>query len=276
MGVQWVHLAPGKLLVAGSRSAWIQRPEPGAIGFSAAMPARLPSSVATTRRLLDGAIALAEREAPQVEQPPMTARRWAWYLASQWYCAHHSVALLPNLIRRYEALERADLASFARLKLEEEQGHDEFALSDLSAFGYDADSLVRSVPAVPSVEALVEHGRACALGPNPTTFLGYVYALERRVLRLTDEWFASLADVLPRDAPVATGLRAHATEFDREHVEEAVTFIATLPAGDRTSIVQASHRTTEIACTPLPHEFPSESQLESFLGPHRQREGVTP
>ena len=97
MAVQWVHLGPGKLLVAGSRSAWIQRPEPGALGLSAAMPGGLPSSVTTTRHLLDGAIAVAEREAPAVKQPQMSARRWAWYLAGQWFCAHQSVALLPPL-----------------------------------------------------------------------------------------------------------------------------------------------------------------------------------
>jgi hypothetical protein len=235
------------------------------------MPAGLSSDAATTRRLLDGAIAAAERDAPEVEQPPMTALRWAWYLASQWYCAHHSVALLPELIERYDALGRSDLAAFARLKLEEEQGHDEFATDDLNALGYDADALVRSVPTVPSVAALVAYGRECARGADPTAFLGYTYALERRVLRLTDAWFEGLAQVLPPGAPVATGLRAHATELDVEHVEEAVDFIALLPAADRTSIARACHRTTEISCTPLAQEFPSESQLESWLGHHRQR-----
>jgi hypothetical protein len=127
---------------------------------------------------------------------------------------------------------------------------------------------------VPSVAALVEYGRGCVRGTDPATFLGYMYALERRVLRLTDEWFASLADVLPPGAPVATGLRAHACELDGEHVEEAVEFIASLAAADRTSIARACHRTTEISCTPLPDEFPSEDQLESWLGHHRQREGV--
>jgi hypothetical protein len=235
------------------------------------MPEELSSDVATTRHLLDGAIAAAERDAPEVEQPPMSALRWAWYLAGQWYCAHHSVALLPALIRRYDALGRADLAAFGRLKLEEEQGHDEFATDDLNALGYDADALVRSVPTVPSVAALVAYGRECARGTDPTAFLGYVYALERRVLRLTDEWFDALARVLPRGAPIATGLRAHATELDVGHVEEAVEFIASLPSSDRTSIARSCHRATEISCTPLAREFPSESQLESWLGHHRQR-----
>ena len=275
MAAQWVHLAQGKLLVAGSRSAWIQRPEPGALGLSTAMPEASPSSVVTTRHLLDGAIAVAEREAPRVKQPPMSARRWAWYLASQWYCAHHSVALLPELIQRYDALGRPDLASFARLKLEQEEGHDQFALDDLHALGYDAEPLVRSVPPVPSVAALVDYGRACVRGDDPVTFLGYIYTLERRVLRLTDEWFQRLAKVLPPGAPVATGLRVHATEFDPEHVEEAIEFIAALPAADRTSITRACHRMTEISCAPLQNEFPPENKLESWLGRYtRQQQGV--
>jgi pyrroloquinoline quinone (PQQ) biosynthesis protein C len=161
------------------------------------------------------------------------------------------------------------------LKLEQEEGHDQFALDDLRALGYDAEPLVRSVPPVPSVAALVDFGRACVNGPDPATFLGYIYALERRVLRLTDEWFQSLAKSLPAGAPVATGLRAHAREFDREHVEEAIAFIAALPAADRAGIARACHRATEISCAPLENEFPPEGELESWLGRYTgQQRGV--
>jgi pyrroloquinoline quinone (PQQ) biosynthesis protein C len=161
------------------------------------------------------------------------------------------------------------------LKLAQEEGHDEFALDDLRALGYEPESLVRTVPPVPSVAALVDFARDCVRGRDPVRFLGYVYALERRVLRLTDEWFDSLGKALPPGAPVATGLRAHATEFDHEHAEEAVEFIAGLPAADRTNIARACHRTTELSCAPSLNEFPSEGQLEAWLGRYtRQQEGV--
>jgi hypothetical protein len=278
VAAQWVHLGSGKLLVAADNGAWIQQPLAGALSLSTAMRDALPSTVATTRNLLDGAIAVAEREAKRAQQPPMSARRWACHLVSQWYSAHHSVALLPELICRYDSLGRSDLASFARLKLQEEQGHDRFALEDLRALGYDAESLVRCVPPVPSVAALVRYARACARGPDPAAFLGYIYALERRVLRLTDEWFRLAAKAIPAGAPIATGLRAHATELDHEHVEQAIAFIAVLPAADRSSIARACHRTTEIACTPLAGEFLPEHVLESRLAPftRQQRQGVTP
>jgi hypothetical protein len=239
------------------------------------MSDRVPSTVASTGQLLDGAIALAEREAPKVTQPPMTTRRWAWYLAGQWYCAHHSVALLPELAERFEAAGRSELADFARLKYEEEHGHDQFAIDDLQALGFNAAALTHAVPPVPSAAALVDYARACVRGQEPSRFLGYVYALERRVLRLTDAWFERLGEQLPPGAPIATGLRAHATVLDHEHVAQAVEFICRLPARDRASIALGAHRATEISCALAPNAFPPEDELESWLAPHtREPQGV--
>ncbi len=106
MAVQWVHLGADEVLVASKAGAWVQRPEPGTLGLSGAMPDSLPATDQTTRHLLDGAIAAAEqratvaaqRAAPRRRTPPLTARRWAWHLVGQWHCAHHSVALLPAVI----------------------------------------------------------------------------------------------------------------------------------------------------------------------------------
>src|SRR2546423_1623285 len=123
MSVQWVHLGAGQTLVAANRGAWIQRPQLGALALTGQMPDSLPASSETTRYLLDGAIGAAEREAPRLQLRPTTLQSWAHDLASQWYCAHHSVALLPELIERFAANDRRDLAAFAQDKFEEESGH---------------------------------------------------------------------------------------------------------------------------------------------------------
>ncbi len=238
------------------------------------MPDSLPASIETTRRLLDGAIAAAERAAPGVQAPPITAVRWAWHLASQWHCAHHSVALLPDLIERYEATGRPDLAGFARQKLEDEQGHDQMPLEDLRALGYEVGALVEAVPPAPAVTAGLEYARSVVRGPQPVEFLGYVYALERRVLRLSDEWFASLDAVLPPGVDAASGIRLHANELDLDHVEEAIRFFTRLPAEDRTAIAIGCHRTTQICCAQLPGQHPSEAKLERWLSRFRRSGAV--
>ncbi len=265
MSVQWVHLAPEELLVASSRGVWIQRHEPGAVGLSGPMPDSLQATPENTRKLLDGAIVAAERGVREERTPPMTAERWALQLVNQWYCAHHSVALLPEVIERYESADRADLTEFARRKLEEEQGHDQLPLADLRALGYDPEALVEEVPASPSVIAVVAYARECVRGEHPVEFLGYVYALERRATRIPADWLDALDAMLPPGVDATSGIRAHATEFDVRHVDDAVAFITALPARDRTRIAISCHRTTHITCSPSPRQHPAEAELDAWL-----------
>jgi hypothetical protein len=272
MPVQWVHLAPDRVLVASNRGAWLQRPELGARGIVGPMPESIAATVATTRQLLDGAITLAERDrpAPAGDEQQLTARRWAWDLVGQWHCAHHSVALLPEVIARYEGDGRSDLASFARAKLDEEQGHDQFPLDDLRALGYEAEAVVREVAPAPVTTAALEYARGCVFGSEPVEFLGYVYALERCVLSVPRELFAALEAVLPAGVEAASGLRLHVDEFDSGHVEDALSFISGLPAVDRTAIAVGCHRTTQILCEPF--DQPSDAELESWFAPYERAE----
>lgn len=106
--------------------------------------------------------------------------------------AHHSVGLLPAAIERYHSLARADLAGFAADKLEEEQGHDQLSMADLRALGYDAGAAIAGVPIAPNVKDAIDHARECVHGDQPVDFIGYVYALERCVIRITRERLAKL------------------------------------------------------------------------------------
>jgi hypothetical protein len=270
MAVQWAHLGAAEVLVATGDGAWVRQPELCAFGLRDPMPDSLPATAESTRHLLDGAIAAAERSAPRMPEPPITALRWAWNLVSQWHCAHHSVALLPDVIARYEAARRRDLAEFARRKLAEEAGHDQFPLADLRALGYEAESLVRAVPPAPTVTAGLEYARGCALGPQPVEFLGYVYALERRILSLSNDSLAALDAVLPPGVDATAGVRLHANDLDIDHVDQAVAFFAGLPAADRAAIAIGCYRTTEICCAALPGRLPSEAELERSMAPFRR------
>jgi hypothetical protein len=237
-------------LVSSEEGAWIQPPQAATLALGGSMPRSLPGTLGTTRHLLDGAIAAGERSVPACEPWALTERAWATLLVDKWYTAHHSVALLRAAIPRYESISRPELARFARRKLEEEAGHDRLPLNDLSALGYDAEAAVEGVPPGHNAHALVEYARECVHGPRPVSFFGYIYAFERRVIRITDQDLRVLERVLPAGVEAASGLKAHALEFDREHVEELVQFIAGLPGDDRTEIALASHRTAAICASP--------------------------
>jgi hypothetical protein len=264
MAVQWVHLGADQVLVASGKGAWLQRPELGLLPFAGPMPEGLPATRTTMSNLLDGAIVAAERDAGASAPPPMTAVRWAWDLLTQWYCAHHSVALLVEAVERFEQLERSDLFSFARHRLEEERGHDQFPLRDLRALGYDAEPLVHEVAPAPRAIALIKYARASVRGEHPVEFLGYIHSQERHVLRVTPSWFAELQGTLG-GVQADSGLRAHATELDVKHVEEAVDFFTCLPAADRTRIALACYQTSLVRNTQPTAPDPSDAELASRL-----------
>jgi hypothetical protein len=269
MSMQWVQLGNGEILAASSRGAWLQESQLGAFAFDRPMSSSLAADRGTTRHLLDGAIAAAERATPPAPEPVMTARRWAWLLVNQWYTAHHSVALLPAAIERYRASGRLDLAEFAEHKLVEEQGHDQLSLADLMALGYDARAAVESVPVATNVKAAVGHARACVHGEHPVDFIGYIYALERCVIRISPERLEALDAMLPAGVDATSAVRAHATAFDLGHVDDLVAFVAGLAAEDRTRVALSAHRTTAAVCAASPGQQPSDAELEHWFAPFR-------
>ena len=253
MTAQWVQLRGGETLVASRKGAWIQEPQAAALELWGSMPPSQKGTLETTRHLLEGAMSAGERvvtsrgqsgTAPTGAWPP-SARQWALDLVDQWYTAHHSVALLPVAMKRYDSMRRPELVRFARHKLEEETGHDRLPLNDLRALGYDP-AAVQEVGPGATTRRLLLYARACVRGPRPVGFLGYIFVLERRVIRITDEALRLLDGVLPDGIEAASGVRAHILEFDAKHVGELVAFVTTLPADDRTAVALACHETAAI------------------------------
>ena len=258
MTAQWVQLRDGETLVASRRGAWIQSPQAAALELWGSMPPSQSGTLETTRHLLEGAMTAGERGAEAVRAWPPSAPKWALDLVDQWYTAHHSVALLPVAIERYESMNRFELARFARRKLEEEAGHDRMPLNDLGVLGYDAEAAVKEVPPGPTARALVRYARGCLEGPEPVGFFGYIFVLERRVIRITDDALATLESALPGGAAATSGVRAHAVEFDHQHVEELVAFVSGLPADDRTAVALACFDTAAL----ISEAVPASSELE--------------
>ena len=102
--------------------------------------------------------------------------------------------------------------------------------------------------------SVIDEGAECVGGEAPVSFFGYIYALERRVIRINDEALRALDAAMPPGVDATSGVRAHAHEFDHEHVEELVEFITGLPAADRTEIALACHATAKICCASPKHD----------------------
>ena len=272
-----MQLGGGETLIASRKGAWIQHPQAAALELRGSMPSALPGTLDTTRQLLEGAIAAAERRATTAKLWPLTVRRWALDLVDQWYTAHHSVGLLPIAIERYESMDRPELANFARGKLEEEGGHDRFPLNDLAALGYDAKAAADELAPGWTARSLVDYARKCVHGPRPIGFFGYIFALERRIVRITAEALQEIDQALPRGAEAASGVRAHVMEFDHKHVEELVRFVDGLPGDDRSEIALACHETAAIfAAAPARtgNDREREQQLSRLRVPaYRQKTG---
>ncbi len=272
MPVQWAQLGAGRTLVASSRGAWLQRPEPTMFSLRGDMPDSIAATPETTRHLLDGAIAVAERAAaPHVRPPVMTRLRWAWQLIGQWYTAHHSVALLPDLIERFSDDGRSDLVDFTRRRAG--RGGRARRVRDRQPGGdWIRQRSARGAcePPPPDAAALVDYARACARGETPVEFLGYAYALERRVIRVSPDVIASIDALFDSAVDATAGLRAHAGELDLGHVQEFIAFTTRLPAVDRTRMALGCHRTTEIACAIPPGGDPAEADLADHLEAFRR------
>lgn len=249
MAAQWVHLEAGLLMATADR-AWMISDPLDAAAIPGPMSGRLPADPASTQNLLDGAIAAAERSASVQEEPEMTPEWWTRTLVGQWYSARQSLELMPRAAERFSRGGRADLAAFVERKLAEEHGHDELPLRDLRAMGHDPDRVVSETPPDPRLLAGVRWARRVLEGRQPSQFLGYLYAVERRIIRIPPAWFERLHRALPAGAGATTFLRGHALGFDRSHVPEAVDFLSGLPAHDRAAAALGAYRTTTFRCLP--------------------------
>jgi hypothetical protein len=212
-----------------------------------------PGTEASTARLLDGAVALGQRDAgPGEPPPPLTVERWAWRLCGYYHTTTVTPALMAVAAERFAAAGREALAAWAREKAVEERGHDALALRDLAALGYDAEAAVAQLRPSTAV-ALAERLRAAVHADDPVGCVGYAYALERLALARGPDYVARVEAVLPPGVRATRCLRVHsALGSDRKHVHETVALVASLGAPERARIAVAAYETAVQCCAAPP------------------------
>jgi hypothetical protein len=262
---EWVQLDDHAIVVATAAGACLHRPAEFGVADPFLEPMRKSGTSATTRALLDGVIAVAQRAAPATPVPAMSLARWAWRLAGYYHTTHATPILMAEAARRFAALGRPELAAYASGKVADEGGHDELALRDLRALGLVAEAVVeRWIP--PTAAALVDYFTRLAHADFPLGVLGYAYALERLALAADRDYVAKVEAVLPAGVYATRCLRVHsALGADAGHTDDLISVAAGLPATERIHIARACHATAKLCCAPPPGASPSEAALAAEL-----------
>lgn len=136
------------------------------------------------------------------------------YLVQAYHHVRHTVPLLAAA--RAALSHRADLATALDEYIEEEEGHEEWILSDIAMAGGDADAARHSEPA-PQTRAMVEHAYDRIRNGNPVSFFGMVYVLESVSVALATRGAGAVAKNLGLPPQAFTYLTSHGS-LDQDHM----------------------------------------------------------
>jgi hypothetical protein len=223
-----------------------------------------------TRKLLDRAIAAAVRATPlKVGSSPLTRLRWVWGLASSYHMVHGIPQILEEVAHRFAAEKREDLAQWAMQKAKEERGHDQLALLDIQAMGYEAEAVVETLIS-PTAVSLINYLTQNMRSSNPIGFVGYSYTMERLAVGVKENHIQSIERLLPQNVYATRFLRMHSSMgSDVKHVEETVVMVAGLNPKERNRIAIACYETALLVLSPPKEDEISEEELQRVLQPLR-------
>ena len=264
--LEWAQIATDKVVVATPDRAWLYQPHSANDRF--ARPMEVAGSFATTRNLLDTAIAAAKCAVKSDVRPPtLSSIRWIWRLAG----AYHMTSPVPDLMRNaakgFAANGRFELEDWALEKAEEEAGHDLLALKDIQSLGYNSQAVVETlIP--PAAEALMDYFTRSTQDENPIDCVGYTYTMERLSLGIGEDYIQKVEELMPPEINATRCLRVHSSVgADAGHADENVYLIAKLPASERTRIARACYETALMCFSPPPGDYIADEQLLEILQP---------
>lgn len=201
----------------------------------------------STVRLLDGAINLgfAKIEASLARREP-TLAAYVVALVGAYHTSVHTPRNLCAAADRFRALGRPEVAAYLEDRAREETGHDRLALKDLRALGMPSERLVANF--VPEgIKPLCERFDDLCFDDYPIGCIGYAYCLERISALKQKADVDRVRALCPGGADATRFLRTHSgLSSEVAHVEEAIEFVASLPANDRISVVQETYETALI------------------------------
>jgi len=226
------------------------------------------SSIATTRKLLDGAIVAARRTvSPSIRPPALTRLRWIWRLAGSYHLTHTTHRLMAEAAQKFTSMGHNRLAQWAVQKADEERGHDQLALLDIRSIGYEAEAVVEAlIP--PAAMALVDYFSQSVQGLNPIGCVGYSYTIERLAAGVREEHIQAVEALMPAGIQATRCLRVHSgIGADLEHVEETVKMVTGLNPEEHVDVAAACYETALLCFSPPKDGYISEEELHYILNP---------
>jgi hypothetical protein len=281
---EWVKVTGDISIIAcESGKVWFHTPGGGKQKVDPfATPMTGVGAMGSTVGLLDGAINLGFAGIEKrLARPDVTL---AGYIVALVGAYHTSIDTPRNLRRaasRFKELGRPEVATYLEQRAREETGHDRLALKDLRALGVPGERLVANF--IPEgIKPLCKRFDDLCIQDYPIGCIGYSYCLERIAALKQETDIEKVQAMCPDGIDVTRFLRAHSSlGSEAAHVEEAIEFVASLPANDRIRVVQETYESALIMAEGYNHELlKSEAEilkeLEQALGealPYRPSRG---
>jgi pyrroloquinoline quinone (PQQ) biosynthesis protein C len=165
----------------------------------------------------------------------VTRELYLAFLAQAYHHVRHTVPLLMAVGSRLQTRQlwlQKELVHY----VEEEQGHDEWILSDIAAAGGDAAAVRDGAPSI-ETDAMVAYAYDTVMRRNPVAFFGMVYVLEGTSVALALNAADALQRTLALPDRAFTYLRSHGT-LDQQHIGHLASIIDRFePATDLPAIV---------------------------------------
>ncbi|WP_237057133.1 TenA family transcriptional regulator [Microbulbifer sediminum] len=146
----------------------------------------------------------------------LTLDEYTAFLSQAYHHVKHTVPLMMACGSRLDESKewlRVALAEY----IEEETGHQEWILNDITACGGDAETVRRSRPLL-STELMVAYAYDTIARGNPLGFFGMVHVLEGTSIQLADSAAGAIAESLQLPESAFSYLRSHGA-LDIDHVE---------------------------------------------------------
>jgi hypothetical protein len=251
---EWVRVAGDTAIIAReSGEVWFHALD-GGEAEAAAFAERMTGggTLISTTGLLDGAISLAfEQTDSRLAQPDSRPGaqegpdllRYIYALAGAYHTARDTPRNLLWAAERFKEIGRPEVTAYLEMRAREETGHEQLALKDLRALGLPAERIVANlVPA--GIKPLCDLFDRFCFEDYPIRCVGFSYCSERIAALKPKAEVDAVQSLFPDGVDATRFLRSHSSlGSEVSHVEETIEFVASLPAEDRISVVQATYET---------------------------------
>ena len=192
-----------------------------------------------TRQSLDKSILRAAQIVLRDYQPlPFTTLQWIWKLVNFYYLTHFTPYFMQVAAQKFAEKRQPHLAYWAWEKAKEEDFHDQLALRDIQALGYDPHAVITAFSN--QATRLIDYFRQTVYAPDPIDCVGYSYAMERIAMSMRQEHIQAISDALPEGVKATRCIEVHsAIGNDASHVEDTIEVVAALSRKNRYRITQA-------------------------------------